>query len=227
MAPMKQALWTLADAPWYEIRLTDLIMIAAVILAPWLAVHIQRRLDIAKEKRGRKVTISRTLMATRATAMSAERVAALNMIDIEFHGEPGSRSGGRSQADKAVVDAWREYRASLDFGDPNLPDVHVRINSSREKFVDLLYQMSRALGYTFDKVELRNGAYFPQGHGEMEEQQRQIRDSLAKILAGEAALPVTAVLPADALKLQKELQAALGGVLSGATPIRVRMMPGI
>lgn len=224
---MMNAILLLADSTnqpaWYAFRATDIVMVFAVLAAPWIAVHIQRRLDIAKEKRARKHAIFRTLMATRAARVSADHVAALNMIDIEFYGEAKSGRQKQSPVDAKVVAAWRVYLDSLNFGQPNDPGFDARIEQSREKFVDLLFEVSKALGYNFDRVLLKQGVYTPVAHGEFEVQDRLIRQGLTRILSGEAALGVTAILPDEALKQQQKIQADLGKVLSGKQPLTVKM----
>ena len=70
----------------------------ATYRAPVHALRIQRMLDEAKERSGRKLWIYKTLMSNRATRLKLEFVQALNLIDIEFL-EPG---------EKGVRDAWKE-----------------------------------------------------------------------------------------------------------------------
>lgn len=67
--------------------IADWLMIAAVLVAPVLAVHIQRRLDQHRESRDRRLRIFHTLMATRAARTSPAHVEALNRIDLEFSGK--------------------------------------------------------------------------------------------------------------------------------------------
>ena len=47
----------------------------------------------------------------------------------------------------------------------------------------------------FDKVHLKNGAYIPQGHADIELQGNFIRRSVADMFLGEKALPVTVFPP--------------------------------
>ncbi|CAG1769847.1 hypothetical protein BAC3_00595 [uncultured bacterium] len=65
--------------------INDWLIIAAMIIAPILAVQIQKFIEARKETKGRKIQIFRTLMATRATPISPSHVEALNMIDIVFY----------------------------------------------------------------------------------------------------------------------------------------------
>ena len=79
-----QGFWTL--------RIGDVITILAVLLAPYFAVHIQWRIQRRKEKQDRKLWISRTLMATRATPLAVDHVQALNVIDVEFDARKARRT---------------------------------------------------------------------------------------------------------------------------------------
>jgi hypothetical protein len=64
--------------------LKDWSIIGATILGPILAVQAQKWVEIIRERRGRKLWIFHTLMATRAARTSTEHVQALNMIDLIF-----------------------------------------------------------------------------------------------------------------------------------------------
>lgn len=64
-----------------EIR--DWLNIIALIIAPILALQIQKWLEKYREDRKRKLDIFKTLMSTRANRVSIEHVEALNMIDVE------------------------------------------------------------------------------------------------------------------------------------------------
>ena len=66
--------------------ISDWLVILAIIIAPILAVQIQKFMDHRKEEKERKMHVFRTLMATRAAPLSPLHVEALNMIDIVFWG---------------------------------------------------------------------------------------------------------------------------------------------
>ena len=80
-------------------RITDWLMIVAVLLAPLVAVQVQKILERYREDRARKLNVFKTLMATRAATISAQHVQALNTIDLEFQGKKY----------KAVTDSWKTY----------------------------------------------------------------------------------------------------------------------
>ena len=159
--------------------ISDALMILAVLLAPFVAVQVQKWLEFGRERRSRKMDVFRTLMTTRANPVSLPHVQALNMIDIEF--------SGTGQEAKAVVEAWKLYHDHL-----NTPDEDTSRwrNRSGELLVDLLYLMSRSLGYEFDKVQLKRGIYSPQAHGDEIMYQQLARRAVLDILRGNRAIPI-------------------------------------
>ena len=81
--------------------------------------------------------------------------------------------------------------------------VHVQWNkTASDHLVNLLYEMSRALGYDFDKVALKNSVYFPKAHGELESDQQQFRRYFNEWLSGQRVLWT--------------------GIVTGATPLDMR-----
>jgi len=94
---------------------SDWVMIGAVLLAPLVAVQVQKWLERWREESERKKQIFKRLMATRATRLDPSHVTALNMIDLEFE-------------EKAVLERWREYMDSL-LGAPEIPSA----NAGRSK----------------------------------------------------------------------------------------------
>jgi hypothetical protein len=91
-------------------KISDVLMLFAVLLSPLLAVQVQEWLEQFREKRIRKILIFETLMATRAAGLPPEHVRALNMIDLTFYGGVPNK---RSKKDQQVLDAWKEYLDQL------------------------------------------------------------------------------------------------------------------
>lgn len=81
-----------------KITIADWLIVLATLLSPLIAVQATRYLDERNEVRGRKLSIFKTLMATRGYTVSWVHVEALNRIDLEF-------VRGRKK-EKAVVEAW-------------------------------------------------------------------------------------------------------------------------
>lgn len=158
---------------------SDWINVLAILLAPLVAIRVSVWLERRKEKRQRQFIIFQTLMATRASTLAPNHVQGLNMIDVEFY--------GTDRSSRAVVEAWKVY---LDF--LNTPTEPSPAWGARQKelLVDLLQKMASHLGYHFDKTDIKNTSYFPQGYGTAEWEQQQIRQLMLSLLKGERALPV-------------------------------------
>lgn len=155
-------------------------MILAVLLGPIIAVRLTRYLDNKKEERERKLSVFKTLMATRAYVVSWDHVVALNRIDLEFD---------RTEAkEKAVIDAWKAYLDLL--GEKNLPPDQWAVRRV-DLLVELLHTMAKVLDYDFDKTHIKNSSYSPVAHGTIEEEQRLLRAGLIEVLAGTRAIPIT------------------------------------
>jgi hypothetical protein len=162
------------------IRITDVIMIVAIAAGPIIAVQVTEYLRHKKDSRDRKVHIFRTLMSTRSAQLAPMHIEALNLIELEFQAPP--------DAAKRVVDAGRLYIAHL--GDHLYPK-EAWATRKNELLVELLYEMSTALGYNFDKVQIKAGSYYPSGYQEAENDNLQIRKLWLEILKGEKKLPLS------------------------------------
>src|SRR6185295_6479127 len=108
------------------ITISDWLTILAILIGPLVAVQLTRYLDNKKEVRERKLSVFKTLMATRAYNLSWDHVVALNRIDLEFD--------KRKPKERAVIDAWKAYLDLL--GDKNIP-----VDQWLTKRVDLLIEL--------------------------------------------------------------------------------------
>jgi hypothetical protein len=176
--------------------LVGLITIVAIVLAPILALRLQSKIEIFRERNTRKLNIFKVLMATRAARLSERHVEALNMIDIEFHDN------------KEVINSWRNYHSHLssfkDIIPPNETNQAIWANKIEDLLIDLLSKMSQAVGYSFDEVTLKRGIYTPKAHGELANEQELIRKGLLKIILGEQAIAMKVVSLPSEEKSQKE-----------------------
>lgn len=153
--------------------------VAAIIIAPYLAVQITRYLDDRKEKRAQRLLVFKTLMATRGTKLALDHVRALNMIDVEF------------DKDKEVLAAWRDYRAQLYVA--TLEEWQRNTSMREDLFGDLLQKMGRKLGYDFDIKNIKIPSYSPQMYEEAEFDMMQIRRNLREVLENKRAIPICEV----------------------------------
>lgn len=119
------------------ITISDWLMITAVLIAPLLAVQVQKRLEKLRESRGRKMRIFKTLMATRAATVSTDHVQALNMIDLEFHDNKYKR----------VTTAWKTYLDHLSsFPKEDEKAQAVWVDKKTDLLAKLLQEMGNSLG---------------------------------------------------------------------------------
>ena len=172
-----------------------LVTIGAILLGPIVALWIQRISERKRNRRNRKQFVFHELMATRATRTSPRHVDALNAIEVEFS------DGGKSDA--RVLSAWRLYLDHLGAAvhDDLLPQW---TEKSNDLLTDLLYEMSQALQYDFDKVSLKKNIYSPKAHGELETDQYLLRKYFVEMMAGQRPIWI--------------------GVLTGEKPLDIRLV---
>lgn len=205
----------------------DLAMICAVLLGPILAVQAQKAVESLQEKKRRKISLFEQLMATRAARLAPEHVRALNMVDLVFYGERVLGILHRTTREQRVIDAWKEY---LDHLNNKLDDTQISlwVAQGDELFTNLLYAVAQDLGFKFDRVQLKRGAYTPVAHGEIEAEQTELRKAALSLVTGKHALNMNVVaFPVDqeALAANKVAIQNIGKALeSGA--LQVEIMTG-
>ncbi|MEG2802921.1 DUF6680 family protein [Stenotrophomonas sp.] len=168
-----------------EPTISDGLIVAATLLGPILAVQAQKYLERRTAAHGRKKVLFEMLMATRGSRLAQEHVRGLNMIEVTFYGESEKR---RKIGERDVLAAWREYLDFLSERNEMTPEVA----SARrdELFVNLLEKMATDLGYQFDRVQLRRGAYSPVAHGLHESKNEDLRDAALAVFSGDRELKV-------------------------------------
>jgi len=207
-----------------EMTLSNWLTILAILLAPLLAVQVQKRLELLRERRQKKNYVFQTLMATRApaTRLSGQHVKALNVIDTEFYGRKILGIQYQSKKEKAVVEAWKIYHDQL-----HMPyekkDLQIWIDKGNELFTDLLHKMAQSLGYDFDRVHLKRGMYSPIAHDDEAIDQLFIRKAIAEILSGRKAFPISIPVSPEQQAMQNELNEKLLEYLEGKRPIPVKI----
>jgi len=162
--------------------ISDWLLICSTVMAPLLAVQVQKWLERNREKKDRKLQIFKTLMATRANTLSLEHVKALNMIDLEFYEEKH----------KQIRIQWRTYLDHLNNfpKDNNEALVKIWLDKNPDYLAKLLMEMGKALNYEFDEVHIKKGCYNPIAHNEVQNEQTQFRKKFLELLDGQRVLPV-------------------------------------
>ncbi|MFA5598761.1 MAG: DUF6680 family protein [Pusillimonas sp.] len=178
---------------------SEIIMVFAVLVAPILAVQVQKILDIKRQRNERRLFLFHTLMATRQSKVSPDHVQALNRIDLEFYGRKILGFRYLTAKEKAVNESWRIY---LDHLNTTVSSENVSAwDSKREDlFIKLLISMAICLGYDFDEVLLRRGCYTPVAHGNIEAENHILREGLLKLLTGTEPIKVTLLNSEDSDK---------------------------
>ena len=167
--------------------MNDIGIIIATLCGPIAAVQAQKFIEAAREKSERRLRVFYTLMGTRAARVSADHVQALNMIDLVFYGINIFGLHYQSKRDKAVVTAWNSYRDHLN--QQFTPEEAIAWDTrANDYFIELIDCISKALGFDFEKVQIKRGSYNPTAHDQYEIDQNSIRKNLVKILNGEASI---------------------------------------
>lgn len=168
----------------------DWVTVIAVIFSPLLAVQAQKMIESLREKRNRRIKIFKTLMSTRGERLSRDHVQALNMIDIEFYGRRFFGTRFQRRSEKAVTNAWKNYNDNLN-STSNYESPELWLKEGDTLFIKLLYEMSNALGYDYDEVQLKRDCYRPELHATIENAQLNVLSGLASVLKNERSIPVT------------------------------------
>jgi hypothetical protein len=199
-------------------KISDWIMIIAVLLAPLVAVQVQKILERYRETSNRRLNVFKTLMATRAATTSPQHVQALNMIDLEFQGDKY----------KGITDAWKTYLDHLYHypkEDPNQQPVWEE--KRNELLSKLLIEMGKPLGYYFDEVHVKRGIYTPQAHTVIETEMHLIRNGLVRLLHGQSNLKMDVInipVTEEFVNEQNEFRKGLRELINGQRNLRVSVL---
>ncbi|MGA3284143.1 MAG: DUF6680 family protein [Verrucomicrobiota bacterium] len=170
----------------FTIKITDVIMIAALVAGPIAAVWVSESRRRFHDQHERRVRVFRTLMATRLSCLAVQHVEALNLVELEFHTS--------KPQDKKVVDCWKIYLSHMNNALSYAPKEGWD-QRRQELLIDLLYEMGLAIGYSFDKSSIKSGSYSPQGYLNTEMENNEIRKLWLDILRGNRGLPMAPFRP--------------------------------
>ena len=157
------------EALWWSAAISGV----AILVAPALALFIQRQIDRSRAANDRKQQLFKALWVNRRRPFWVARVDALNMIDVEFKGE------------KAVQDAWLDLFAHYRDKHPGIPDAQIA-QDREEKYSTLLYEISKVLGYSFPRAYVRDNIYLPELHGEIDQIEFETRKMFLQLLKSDA-----------------------------------------
>jgi hypothetical protein len=121
-------------------------------------------------------------MMTRRSILAVAHIESLNLLELEFHSS--------EHRDRKVVDSWKIYLSHL--CDQNYQPKEGWEQRRQDLLVDLLYDMSLAIGYSFDKSSIKTGAYSPQAYIDFEGENTETRRLWLEVLRGSRELPMRA-----------------------------------
>lgn len=120
--------------------------------------------------------------------MSNEHVTALNLIDIEF---AKAQYDGVKTASKTYLDHLNNYPRGDEKTKPALQQQRVLWLEKRvDLLAQLLVEMVRSLGYSFDTVYVKRSIYAPEAHAEYEDETTMLRRGFLRVLVGDISLPM-------------------------------------
>jgi hypothetical protein len=168
--------WSLQFKDVLNIVLLFLTVIA-IFWGPIRAVQITRANDLSREDRRRRLDIFNSLMKTRRILLAPDRVMALNLVQSEFY------------TDSRVMESYKRYIEH--FSQPVPKDAQYFLDAREDLSLDLIKEIARNLGFTFDKHVLKRYSYSPQGWQTEQEEFQVFRRLIIEVLTGARGLPVT------------------------------------
>ena len=149
----------------------DWLTVLAIVVGPVLALSAQRLLDMLREKKKAKENIFFAIMRHRGQWYHVERIQALNSIEVVFAG------------DKAVMTKWRAFIDHVRTPKPKEDDGAKNWDDNLDTAVcDLSQAIGNSLGYKLDLKQIRQGAYTPQLHSNIDTAQVAVWLNLAQAL---------------------------------------------
>jgi hypothetical protein len=177
------SLATVSDAPAYTylgLKVSEWIMIVAILVGPILAVITQFIWQKIRQKRDAKLWVFSTLMSLRGSPLAADFVRAANSIDVIFF------------KNTKVRDRWKSvltYLSSDEYKPENF--TQQAFDKFRDLLAELLSEMAKDLGYGYDHTHFKNKAWTPRWYGMADEENVKVRQGLVAALEGRGSLNVT------------------------------------
>jgi hypothetical protein len=156
------------------------IYMLAIMVSPLIAVQVSEWLKRRYDVRARRLWVFKTLMATRASALSTDHVQAINMVAVEFN--------AKDRKSKEVFQAWKSYMDHL----ATTPGSEAWGNRRDDLFFAMLHKMSLRLGYDLDMSDMRRTSYTPTGLSERDADLTRMVKGILAVLDGKSSVPISA-----------------------------------
>lgn len=170
--------WAFQAKDWINILIL-VVTGVAVYIGPIRAVKIARQEEERAQKTKQKADIFAALMKTRRFQLDPEHVSSLNLIQVYF-GD-----------DAAVLAAYKAYIRLLSRrAIPGVADESFW-KERDDAFIELVYEIAKALGSSQDKKEIESLAYSPEGWANDAATSRKLQSLLIEVFEGKRAVPIT------------------------------------
>ncbi len=156
-------------------------VVIATLLGPVLAVFITRLNDERRDQRNRRMEVFRSLMGARRAPLSPDRIKALNLVEIEFHGV--------KSVEASYKDLFQHFHTKIT--EENSDAWH---ETSRKLSTRLLTEIAKVLGYKLQQLDVLDGGYYPQGFVDIETEQQIVRRLFIETLSGKRPLSISPAL---------------------------------
>jgi hypothetical protein len=158
---------------------SEWIMIAAIIIGPILAVVTQLVWQKLRQKRDQKLWVFNNLMIHRHVPLNLDFVKAANFIDVAFY------------KNQKVRERWKTVLAYL-CSDAYKPENYTpaAYEKFRDLLAELLTEMAKDVGYSFDFTHIKENAWHPSLHGQEFEENIKLRKALLGLVEGRSSLNV-------------------------------------
>ncbi len=169
----------------------EILTIIAIFVGPFVGIYAQSWVAYYKEHKAKQLYIFRTLITDHSQNISAEYVAALNLIPIDF--------SNKKKKEKPVIIAWetllnhlvhapeeKDYKNDAEYTNAE----QIAEEKEWEYRIDLLFELSKCLGYNFERLDIKGARYVATNEDEEKDEKKAIREGLILLLAGSLPLNV-------------------------------------
>ena len=153
----------------------EIINIISIVVGPLFAVLITLWWQERKEKRDKKINLFTLLLAYRKSyPVSPEWARGLNLIDVVFQEHP------------KVLELWHQYYDMLTVQHPD----QTQQAAQTYKYLELMSEMARELGYAKLQQTEIDKFYMPQVHADDANLNAAVRLEFLRVLQGSARFVV-------------------------------------
>lgn len=163
--------------------LYEWLTLSAILVGPLVGIWVTRLIDAARETNKRRWELFVTLRRTRGLELSADHVAAINMVPVLFAKEPAVMRGWEELMDVLNDQSWNSLDEAVKLG---------VVERSVAKRVNLVNAVAHAVKATLPTKEEHRLGYAPIAWSNDQNQIIEARGQLLKVLKGQQVLHMTA-----------------------------------